>query len=185
MIRSRLLQALFAFAFVATAQITLAADGVSITEKDGKLRIEVAGKFFSEYHFKDVSRPFLYPVLGLGGEGYTRNYPMKQVPNEANDHIHHRSLWYAHGSINGVDFWSEQPHGKITPGKTVHDKFLEVKSGADAGVIKSLNKLVASDGKIIGTDVRTIRILNRKDDRVLDYEVEIKASPPSNGWVPD
>ncbi len=152
----------------------LAADGVSITEKDGRLRIEIAGKFFSEYHFKDVSRPFLYPVLGPGGASYTRNYPMKQVAGEATDHIHHRSLWYSHGKINNVDFWAETPPGKT--GKTVHEKFLEVKGGADVGVIQSLNKLVAPDGKVVGTDVRTIRIFNRKDDRVLDYDVEIKAS---------
>ncbi len=177
MIRTHLSKAFLAFALVATAHFALAADGVSITEKEGKLRIEIGGKFFSEYHFKDVSRPFLYPVLGPGGAAYTRNYPMKKdVPGEANDHIHHRSLWYAHGSINGVDFWAEQPHGKTTPGKTVHEKFLEVKGGTDSGVIQSLNKLVASGGKIVGTDIRTIRILNRKDDRVLDYDVEIKAS---------
>jgi hypothetical protein len=176
MIQSLFPKALVALTLAATAQFALAADGVSIAEKEGKLRIEIGGQFFSEYHFKDVSRPFLYPVLGPAGEAYTRNYPMKQVPGEATDHIHHRSLWYAHGSINGVDFWAEQPHGKGSPGKTVHEKFLEVKGGATSGVIQSLNKLVAPDGKVVGTDVRTMRILSRKDDRIVDFEVEILAS---------
>ena len=29
------------------------------------------------------------------------------VPGEETDHVHHRSVWVTHGSVNGVDFWSE------------------------------------------------------------------------------
>jgi hypothetical protein len=144
--------------------------GVVIKEAGDKLRIEVGGQLFSEYHYQNVSRPFLYPIIGPGGAQMARNWPMKDVPNEEHDHPHHRSVWYAHGDINGHDFWSETKGA----GKTVHEKFLEVKSGADVGVIKSLNKLVANDGKLIGTDERTIRI--HSGGRLLDYEITVHAS---------
>ncbi len=146
--------------------------GVSITESDKALLVTVNGEPFTQYHFKDVTRPFLYPVLGPGGAAMTRDWPMNDGPNDEKDHPHHKSLWYAHGEINGVDFWSESTNA----GKTIHDGFIEVKSGQNAGVIKSRQKLVAKDGKVIATDVRTIRIYNTKPHRMLDYEVTIYAS---------
>ena len=146
--------------------------GVRITEAGDALLVTIRGKPFTQYHFKNVTRPFLYPVLGPGGAAMTRDWPMNDGPNDEKDHPHHRSLWFAHGEINGVDFWSESTNA----GKTVHDGFLEVKSGQDAGVIKSRQKLVAKDGKVIATDVRTIRIYDTVPQRILDYDVTIHAS---------
>ena len=152
-----------------------AQDGVKITQLDDRLRIEVNGKLFSEYHFKDVSRPFLYPVIGPDGQPMTRDWPMKGGENEEHDHKHHRSLWFAH-EINGVDFWSEEPKA----GKTVHEEFTEIKSGRDAGLIRSKNKYVALDGTIVCTDDRTVRVYNRPDVRLVDFDITIHAS---NGEV--
>ena len=148
------------------------AAGVEIREQDGRLRIEIGGRLFSEYHYQNVSRPFLYPILGPGDAPMTRNWPMKEVAGEEKDHPHHRSLWWAHGAVNGVDFWSEAANA----GKTVHDKFLEIKSGPDAGVIRTANKLIAKDGTLVATSEQTIRILNRTDDRIIDFEVTVFAS---------
>ena len=76
---------------------------------------------------------FAFQVTHIdGGARMTRDYPM--VPNsegEEHDHPHHRSLWYSHGAINGIDFWSEGSKA----GKIVHDKFLQIKSGADQAEI--------------------------------------------------
>jgi hypothetical protein len=151
--------------------------GVQITEQDGKLVINVGGQFFSEYHYKsyggkEVTRPFFYPIIGPGGAPMTRNWPMKDLPDEAHDHPHHRSLWYAHGDVNGHDFWAESAKS----GKTVHVAFTEMKSGADVGVIRTQNKLVAVDGNVVCTEDRTMRIYNRSTDRMLDFEVTIHAS---------
>jgi hypothetical protein len=151
---------------------TDASRSVRISEVGDTLEVTINGEPFTQYHFKNVSRPFLYPVLGPGGAPMTRDWPMNEGPNDEKDHPHHRSLWYAHGEINGVDFWSESTNA----GKTVHDGFIEVSSGQDVGVIKSRQKLVAKDGQVIATDVRTIRIHNTEPYRLLDYEVTIHAS---------
>ena len=64
-----------------------------------------------------------------------RHWPVAEgSPDEERDHPHHKSLWFTHGAINGVDFWSD---GK---GKIVHDKFVEVSSGPKVGVITAQNK---------------------------------------------
>ena len=149
-----------------------AAEGVSIREQDGRLRVEVDGALFTEYYFRDISRPFLYPVLGPGDLPLTRNWPMKEVPGEERDHPHQKSLWWTHGDINGVDFWSEAANA----GKTVHEKFLEVTSGKDVGVIRSQNRLVAKDGRLLGMVDFTIRIYRRAGDRMLDWETTVRAT---------
>ena len=146
--------------------------GVHLQKMEDRVRIEIDGELLGEYFFKDVSRPFLYPVLGPGGLQVTRDWPMAEGEGEEKDHPHHRSFWYAHGEINGVDFWSESARA----GKTVHEEFVKIESGRDKGVIESRNKLVAKDGTVIATDERTLTIHNRKDARVLDFEITIHAS---------
>jgi hypothetical protein len=150
--------------------------GVKITEGANALRVEINGDLFTEYYFKDVPRPYFYPVIGLDGLAMTRNWPMQNPPGEEHDHPHHRSLWFAHGAVNGIDFWSET-NGV---GKIVHDGFTEIKSGANEGVIKSKDKWVATDGTVVCTDDRTFRVYNIQDARLFDFEVTIHAS---NGKV--
>jgi hypothetical protein len=149
-----------------------ASAGVRITSLEDRVKIEINGRPFSEYHFKGGSRPFLYPILGPNGLALTRNWPMKEVEAEERDHPHHRSFWYGHGEVNGHDFWSESDQA----GKTVHEAFTEIQSGPDTGVIKSKNQLVAKDGTIVATDERTLRFYSRTDARVFDFEITIHAS---------
>jgi hypothetical protein len=166
-------------ALTAASQLLAAADassssnGVQITKLDDRLHIEINGQLFTEYFFKDVPRPYCYPVMGPEDSPMTRNWPMKSPPDEEHDHPHHRSLWYAHGDINGIDFWSEAK----TYGKTVHQGFDEIKSG-DVGVVRSHNEWVGPDGKVVLTDNRTLRIYAPKNpaERVFDFEITMHAS---------
>ncbi len=146
--------------------------GVQITQGPESLRVEINGALFTEYHFKNVPRPYFYPLLGPEGLPMTRNWPMKDAENEEHDHPHHRSLWYAHGAVNGIDFWSEQPGF----GKTVHDEFTEIKSGPTVGVIGSKNKWIAPDGSVICTDDRVLRIYNHPGGRLFDFDINLHAS---------
>jgi hypothetical protein len=148
--------------------------GVRISQLPDRLRIEVNGRLFTEYFFRDVPRPFFYPVIGPDEAPMTRNWPMKTTPNEEHDHPHHRSLWFAHGKVNGHDFWSEEKNF----GRIVQDKFTEIKSGERSGVIKSQDKWIAADGKLICTDDRVFRIYapGQPTERVFDFEVTLHAS---------
>lgn len=153
-------------------QIAKRGAGVKITELGEKLRVEINGELFTEYRFKNVPRPYFYPVIGPTGENITRHWPMKEGKYDERDHPHHRSLWFAHGDVNGYDFWSE----KKGFGKIVHDKFLEVASGGEGGVIRSRNKWVADNGEIICTDTRTHKFYSRAYGQIMDFEITICAS---------
>jgi hypothetical protein len=152
-------------------------EGVQLTQLADRVRVEIGGQLFTEYIFKDTPRPYCYPVIGPGNVAMTRNFPMKDVPGEDRDHKHHRSFWFTHGSVNGVDFWSEDKQF----GKIVCEKLTQVSSGKDAAVISSKNNWVAADGKLICTDDLTVRFHNRPaNDRLVDFEITIHAS---NGEV--
>jgi len=146
--------------------------GVDIRQLDDRLRIEIDGELFAEYYYRDVSRPFLYPVRAAGGEDVSRHWPIREADNEERDHPHHRSLWYAHGEVNGHDFWSESGRA----GKTVHVEFSEVRSGPEVGIIRSRNQLVTREGDVLGTEDFVLRIYRATDFRLLDFDVTIHAS---------
>jgi hypothetical protein len=158
---------LIALALPFAALHAAAGNNVKLTRTDGKVRVEVGGQLFTEYNFKDVPRPFFYPVLAADGTEMTRNFPMKKdVPGEAADHPHHRSLWFTHGNVNGIDFWAE---GGTNKGNIVNESVEHsIKNGV--GVINSRNKWVGPDG-----DETTVRIKGVPDGRILDYEVTLKA----------
>src|SRR5258708_7525221 len=145
--------------------------GVKLTQLEDRVRVEIGGHLFTEYFFKDTPRPYCYPVLGPNEARMTRDFPMKNTEGEKHDHKHHRSLWFAYGEINGVDFWSEDK----AFGKTVHEKFTAVKSGAKTGIIQSQNKWVAADGKVVCTDDRTLRFYNSANPKMLDFDITLHA----------
>lgn len=167
--------------FVLAAQLSpigsfcAAANDVILTRSDDRVRVEIDGKLFTEYVFKGAPKPYLYPVLTADGTALTRNFPMKaDVPGEVRDHPHHRSLWFTHGNVNGLDFWAE--FGDAKQGKIVSESVeLSVKDGAGVGVILARNRWVGPDGTVHMTDETTIRVRGIAEGRLLDYEVVLKA----------
>jgi hypothetical protein len=149
-------------------------EGVRITPADDHLRVEIGGRLFTEYYYTNVPRPFCYPLIGPTGAAMTRHFPMvTNAPGEQHDHRHHRSLWFAHGLVNGQDLWTERP----SAGRIVHRGFAEITSGPDVGVITTFNDWLDRNGQILCTDEQTLRFYPPKDKAlVLDFEITIRAS---------
>ena len=81
---------------------------VNLKLHDQQVDVTIAGKPFTTLHYGREQKPVLYPVLGPGQIGMTRNWPIKDgVSGEAKDHPHHQSVWFGH-EINGVDFWAHR-----------------------------------------------------------------------------
>lgn len=151
---------------------SLSADsGIKLTEEKDRVRVELDGKLFTEYFFTGALRPYCYPLHGVNELPMTRNYPMQSPPGEEHDHIHHRSFWYAHGIVNGYDFWDDKKTNAI-----VHQKFLKLKSGKKSGTISTENKWIAADGKWVCSDERTLTFSAEKNPRIIDFEIKLKAS---------
>ena len=80
---------------------------IPLPEQQFSLRIE--GREVACWNASPAApRPFLYPVLGPSGACLTRmGHP--GAPN----HDHHRSIWFAHNKLLGIDFWSEDTVARI------------------------------------------------------------------------
>lgn len=153
------------FAAFAAAEFT-------IESADDGLTVKQDGKTVTRYLVKSGAKPIMWPVIGPTGKELTRGWPMRDaLAFEKQDHIHHRSLWFTHGNVNGVDFWSES--GKN--GTIVHREFVK-HSGGDVATIITKNDWLAPDGKKVCEDERTIRIGGGKDTRWIDFDTVVTAS---------
>jgi hypothetical protein len=154
---------------------------VKLTPLADRVKVEIGGKPFTDYVFGDgASRPYCYPILAPDGTSLTRDFPMKETPGEDHDHPWHRSLWFAHSMMNNVDFWNEAGGdvGKspANKGRSQHETFLETKGG-QVGVVRTRNRWVAPDGRLICTDERTLRFHGGPEGRFIDVEITLSALP--------
>lgn len=68
------------------------------------------------WHFgPSYPRPFFFPLVGPSGSSLTR----MGHPGAAN-HDHHRSIWFAHHKVLGIDFWSDGPPARIRQKRWLH-----------------------------------------------------------------
>ena len=166
------------FALIAICASSFA--DVTFTEQPGRVRVEIGGQLFTEYHYDDAPRVYYWPLMGPGGVKMTRSYPMENAENEERDHLHHRSLWFSHGSVNGMDFWTEDPErkrtGKNAPGTIKHVKILAKENGAKFGVLQTEQKWMAPDGTVPLRSVQTLRVYNGPStERMFDFEIALTA----------
>jgi hypothetical protein len=143
--------------------------------------VKIDGQMFTEYWTKAGTKPVLWPILGPTGKPMTRAYPMGKTPNEREDHIHQRSMWFTHGEVNGTDFWAEQPPNpkwkvKQNPrGSIKHREFVEVSSGKQA-VVETRNDWLGPDGKRFCEDRRRVTFGVDGSTRWIDFDITLTAS---------
>jgi Methane oxygenase PmoA len=146
--------------------------GVVLREGAGKVEILVDGQPFTTYYFEGYKKPIFFPLRAASGTVVTRGYPMvPDVPGEAQDHPHHKGLWFTHGDVNGVDFWSESDK----TGRILHRKLEVAKSDPTVGVLKSENDWVTPSSQVILREVREVKIHSQPGVRVMDFDLKVTA----------
>lgn len=153
---------------------------VRFTRQGDQVNVSIAGRPFSTYYFGASSpKPYLHPLRTARGSVVTRAYPMEQDRSgEDRDHPHHRALYFAHGNINGVDFWSEAqfPHGELPIGRTVFRKIAVIEGGPQSGRLGANFDLVGPDGAVIAEETQLYVFRGNRKTRILDCEFTIRAS---------
>jgi hypothetical protein len=149
--------------------------GVRATRRGDSIELTIEDRPFTTYNFgKEWARPFFYPVLGPDQVQITRNYPLLQgVPDETTDHFHHKSLWVAHGDVNGSDNWSEERgHGR-----QVSKRIKEVIEGPVLALLRQDLEWVSDGGKKVCDEEREVRLYaTGPGERVLDLSVTFRAT---------
>lgn len=137
------------------------------------IKVEVDGKPFTSLIYQGVAKPVLFPIVGPYGLEMTRNYPLKPaLPNEEQDHPHHQSLWFAHGDINGIDFWTVGEKA----GKIIVQGEPKVSTSNGATTLTTTESWQGPDQKVILTSDTTIVCSADKEDRIIDYTITLHAS---------
>ncbi len=160
---------------IAAQTLTAVEPAVTLKPLDGKVRVEIAGQLFTEYVYAGHRKPILFPIFGPTGAGMTRQWPIVQnIPGEAHDHPHHEGLWFSHGDVNGVDFWTNGTAAK--PAGTIVQKKIDTDEKDARAAILTQNDWIAPDGKIVCTDTRLLNFSAANGTRIIDFEIVIHAS---------
>jgi hypothetical protein len=168
---NRTLVPAFAVMLVALA-VSARAANFELEKNDDGYTVKLDGKLLTRYVIKSGPKPIFWPVIGVYGNEVTRAYPMREGnPAERKDHIHHRSFWFTHGNVNGVDFWAET--GKN--GDIVHREFTKAEGGETA-VIATRNDWLGPDGKKHCEDQRTFTFGSDGQRWWVDCDIVVKAS---------
>lgn len=167
------LAAILALAGALSMAVRVAAAGeVAVQKNDKGASVTIDGKPFADYLTATGPKPIVWPIIGPGGHEMSRAFPMRNVEGEKHDHPHQRSLWFTHGSVNGIDFWSETPgHGR-----TVHREFLKCRADGKAAVITTVNDWIGPSGKKQCEDTRTLVFRGDDTARSIDFDITIKAT---------
>ncbi len=149
-------------------------DRIEIEKTDEALIVRIDGDLFCEYRYAFDPRPIIYPLHAPGGAMVTRHYPMDEAENESRDHPHHQSLWFAHGDVNGHDFW----HPGTNQRRIVHDEFIEITPGIAEATVISTNLWMTEDGLELCAEKRTMIFAGDDTHRTIDFTFTLTSSVP-------
>jgi hypothetical protein len=147
--------------------------------ENGRIVVNYSSIMQTIYHygaqnFKPRFYPITVPCARLGDmQDFTTQYPKGITDDSPPDHIWHRSLWYACGDVNGIDFYLENGG----EGRVVHRSFDDVFSGPVFGGFHEQLDWVSPDGKSLVKDERRFLMYRRKGaERVFDIEAHFAAT---------
>lgn len=153
-------------------------------------------RIVATYHSDLEGTPGFYPLLSPSGLPLTRNFPMEPFGAakgnsaaatrfENQDHPHHRSMWFDHGVVNGIDFWALTSPGKVgrvvqrSEGNNVVQSSTLTDGVATTSEFCELiteNDWIGPDDRRVLSDQREFRFHEYLGDTVMDVTVKLIAS---------
>ena len=167
--------------------------GIVLDDQDenGRVVVYYGGLLQTIYHYGMPNyRPRFAPNVAPSGRPNSGadvadgSQPKSITDDGPADHTWHRSLWYACGDLNGVDFYLEPaamnigygPHVGTGYGRIVHRAFDWLVSGPVWGGFQERLQWVAPDGVTLLDDVRRFRMY-RLRGRVRLWDIEAAFTP--------
>jgi hypothetical protein len=137
-------------------------ESFSYSSDEGVITVSYGKSSVLSYNYGNwLKKPYFCPIISTNGVRVTEDGP--------EDHIHHRSLWVAHGDVNGFDFWSESENS----GK-VEAKDVKVKSSGKVFFELSSNNLwIEKSGNVELCEERILRVWRLSKDIILDLSVTL------------
>jgi hypothetical protein len=147
---------------------------VQLNPRDHAIDVVVDGKPFTTFYFgQNTTKPYLHPLRTASGKIITRGYPMENIAGEPRDHIHHTSMWFSHGDVNGIDFWANDPSQfkEGRKGRIVARGEMTHKGNAISGTFEWRG----NDDRVLLTENRTMTFRSTPALRMIDFDVVFTA----------
>jgi Family of unknown function (DUF6807) len=164
------------------------AEAVEMKRNDNQIEVMIGGHPFTTYYFdSEIAKAYFQPLRSAQGTIVTRGYPIGDVVPEEHVHDssvepHQRPLYFAHGDIDGLSFWSEEVflkrfyNSEEQPfGRMVFTQLDEARGGADSGAIKAEFNLVSPSGRVLATETQSFTFSGDENTRTIDCEFVVHA----------
>jgi hypothetical protein len=145
----------------------------AVPQPDDQVSFQVDRIERLRWHFaRRNSRPHFYPLIGPSGVPLTRmGHPA------APDHDHHKSLWFAHNAVEGLNFWAEGQPNQIR-----QDTWVLYQDGDDeAAMVAELGWYDGHNARLIRQEL--IAALRPLEDGELLVELQATFHPNGNSVV--
>lgn len=169
--------------------IALQAAPVEMKRGDRKVEVIIGGQPFTTYEFSDVvAKPYLMPLRTASGIVISRGFPVVNSVTEADRKSrsfepHQRPLYFDHGDIDGLNFWSEEAfapyyhgHARQAYGRMALVKLEDASGGADSGKVRARFNLLAPSGRVIAEETQTFDFRGDDRTRIIDCEFVVDAN---------
>jgi hypothetical protein len=156
---------------------------VEVLPHGTSVEVRIGGRPFTTYYFDPSSpKPYFHPIRSAAGTVVTRGFPVTQdIAGEDRDEPHQRPMYFAHGDLNGFDFWGEAAYPRWSNhpvsrfGRTVFASLDEANGGVAAGTLQATFDLVAPTG-ILGREIQRYRFSGDDHARIIDCQFSIVAT---------
>ncbi|MGI8959451.1 MAG: PmoA family protein [Bryobacteraceae bacterium] len=185
--RYKLLSRSAASAFM-FALVTAAAP-VKLERGQNRIEVIIGEQPFTTYYFEEVvAKPYLMPLRTASGLIISRAFPVVNSVSEADTKTHgfephQRPLYFAHGDIDGLDFWGEEAFNKYYGGHNLPaygrmslTKVEDMTEGPNVGTVRARFNLKAPSGRVIAEETQTFRFQGDDHTRTVDCEFVVYAT---------
>lgn len=179
---------LLSVTFFAIAADTLTAP-VEFKQRADQIEVMIGNKPFTTYYFGSaVAKAYLMPLQTAHELVITRPFPVGNNVSSADRNTpsfepHQRPLYFAHGDIDGLNFWAEAAfqkyygsHSRQAYGHMGSPKIEEVKGGPESGKIQVTFLLEGPSDETIGEETQTFSFKGDDRTRIIDCDFKLYAS---------
>ncbi|MEO7143196.1 MAG: PmoA family protein [Bryobacteraceae bacterium] len=141
------------------------------------ISVNIDGKPFTTFHYgADANKPYLAPLRSASGKIVTRRFPMKDVPGESRDHLHHRGLWFSYDDVNGVKFWENDPSYRHPNMGRIVVRDAQWKNGEHSGALTATMDWRDMNDKVLLVENRTMVFYSDPVLRTIDFHITLTAA---------
>ena len=162
---------------------------VQLKQGSDRIEIIIGGRSFTTYYFNpDVAKAYLIPLQTATGKVISRPFPTGNDVSKGDSKAtsfepHQRPLYFAHGNIDGLNFWGEAAFQKYygeqsrqAYGHMTDPKIEQARSGRDSGNLRASFVLADPNNRNVGREIQQFTFRGDERTRTIDCDFSVIAS---------